>query len=248
MNPGEYANLDAAEQRMWWFRGMRSILYRLVDDAVRGREVRSVLEAGCGTGLLARQLQRRYGWTLTPMDLSADGLAVARRNGGLRLVQADTLQLPFGRACFDALITLDMLVHLLPGEELRAMDEFARVLRPGGLLILRAAAFHALRSRHSQYVGERQRFNLPQLKSAVQASGFRVLRATYANTLLLPVALVRFRLWEPLTGAPVHSGVRLGPGWLEALLYSVLAAEAAWLGAGMNLPAGQTAILLAEKL
>ena len=65
---------------------------------------------------------------------------------------------------------------------------------------------------------------------------------------LLPVALAKFRLWEPLTHAPLASGVEPVPGWLDSLLYACLSLESAWLGAGRNLPLGQSLILIGEKM
>jgi hypothetical protein len=70
----------------------------------------------------------------------------------------------------------------------------------------------------------------------------RVLRCSYANSLLLPVALAKFRLWEPLLRMPPASGVEPVPGWLDRLLYAPLALEAALLRAGIDLPLGQSLV------
>lgn len=247
MNPGEYANLSAVEERMWWFRGMKRILLGILDTLAGRSRVRDVLEVGCGTGAIARLLERRFGWQVTPTDLSEVGLTHARESGLRRLVRCDGLRLPFPDGSFDALITLDMLVHLQPGQEKVAFSEFTRILRPGGTLVLRAAAFQALRSRHSDYVGERQRYTRAQLRREAERQGLRVVRATYANMFLLPVAWLKFRVWEPLSSAPVASGVELGPPWLEEGLHAPLALEAALIGAGINLPLGQSILLIAEK-
>jgi SAM-dependent methyltransferase len=247
MNPGEYVNLDAAEERMWWFRGMKRILLRLLDSLARGGAARDVLEVGCGTGAIARLLQSRYGWRVTPADLSEEGLRHARRDGCERLVRCDALLLPFPDESFDLLLTLDMMVHLEPGQEQAALREFARVLKPGGALVLRAAAFQALWSRHSTYVGERQRYTRSRLRRLAEANGLTIRRATYANCFLLPVAWLKFRVWEPLVNAPVASGVGLGPWWLEASLYAPLALEAQLIGTGLDLPLGQSVVLVAEK-
>jgi hypothetical protein len=81
----------------------------------------------------------------------------------------------------------------------------------------------------------------------MRSAGIRNLRCTYANSLLLPVALAKFRLWEPLLHKPPASGIDCLPPWLDRLLYLPLALEAAWLGAGLNLPAGQSLIFIGEK-
>jgi hypothetical protein len=79
-------------------------------------------------------------------------------------------------------------------------------------------------------------------------AGVRVLRCTYVNSLLLPVALAKFRVWEPLLRKPPASGVEPVAPWLDKLLYAPLALEAAWLGAGHRFPAGQSLVLIGEKM
>jgi SAM-dependent methyltransferase len=248
MNPSEFTYLAAAEERMWWFRGMRRILFGLLDPEARRRAIRRAVECGCGTGHFARQAEGRYGWEVTALDLDHSGLTYARRAGLARLAQGDLARLPFPSGAFDAALALDVLAHFAPGAEAQALAELARVLRPGGLLVLRTAAFSWLRSRHSEWVGERQRIALGRLTSLAGEAGFRAVRATYANTLLLPVALAKFRLVEPLLKMPPASGLRVGPAWLEAPLYAALAAESWWIARGGSLPVGQSAILLAEKM
>ncbi len=245
MNPAEFDNIARAERDFWWYRGMREILFRLLDPVVtRGA---SALEAGCGTGHLSKSLVERYGWRMTPLDLGREGLEYARGYGLARLVQGDVAALPFAGATFDALVSLDVLVHLKRGEEVRALSEFARVLKPGGLLALRAGALNALRSRHSEFVQERQRFTRTGLMQSMEQAGFQVERATYVNALLAPVALFKFRVWEPLTRAPVASGVAAAPAVLDRLLYLALRAEAAWIGRGGSFPVGQSLIVLGRK-
>jgi ubiquinone/menaquinone biosynthesis C-methylase UbiE len=249
MNPAEFDNIARAESDFWWYRGMREILFRILDPVVT-RDA-SVLEVGCGTGHLSKSLEQRYGWRMTPLDLGREGLEYARRYGLRGLVQGDVTALPFSGGRFDALLSMDVLVHLDRGQEIRALSEFARVLKPGGLLVLRVGALNALRSRHSEFVGERQRFTRAKLIQSAEEAGFRVERATYLNSLLLPVALFKFRVWEPLTRAPVASGVEGGPAgvnrMLDRLLCLPLRAEAAWIGRGGSFPVGQSLLVLGRK-
>lgn len=247
MNPAEFNHLAAAEQDMWWFRGMRRILDELLEPLVRARSFTRVLEAGCGTGANARHLAARHHWPLTALDLAPEGLAHARALGLPRLLQADITALPFPNRAFDLLLSLDVLPHFAPGREARPLAEFARVLEPGGWLVLRAAALRILSSRHSQFVHERQRFTRPGLCRAVGAAGFRIHRATYANSLLLPVALAKFRLWEPFTRARPSSGVVLPAPWLNRALELPLRAEAALIRRGLNFPLGQSVVILAQR-
>ncbi|MBL8232882.1 MAG: class I SAM-dependent methyltransferase [Bryobacterales bacterium] len=247
MNPAEFANIAALEESFWWFRGMRRILFRLLDPLHAERHPQRVLEAGCGTGHLSRELEKRYGWRMVPLDLAAEGLQYGRSLGIPRMVQGDIAALPFASGAFDAVVSMDVLVHFPPGQEPRPFAEFVRVLRPGGLLILRVSALEILRSRHSRFAHERQRFSRPRLLDLASRHGLRVLRCTYLNSLLFPVALAKFRLYEPLLSSPPESGVQPVAPWLDNLLFQALAMEEKWLGANRNFPVGQSLLLVAEK-
>ena len=230
MNPAEFSNIARSEQSFWWYRGMNQILFRLLDPVAGARHFTRVLEAGCGTGYLASLLAKRYGWRMYPLDLGMEGLRHARSLGVGRLVQADIARLPFPR-----------------GEETRAMAELARVLSAGGLLALRVSALDILRSRHSEFAHERQRFTRRRLVRLAESCGIAVQRCTYANSLLMPAALAKFRIWEPLTHQPPASGVQPVHPALDRLLGAVLDAEAACIGKGVNFPLGQSLVLLGYK-
>lgn len=248
MNPAEFANIAQSEDSFWWYRGMRKIMFGLLDPMSKGARWSRVLEAGAGTGHFAKALTGRYGWNVFPMDLGREGLAHAAQLGCERLAQADIQWLPYAAGSFDAVVSMDVLVHLPRGEEHRPLKEFARVLKPAGLLILRVSALDILRSRHSQFAHERQRFTRERLRQAVEREGFEVIRCTYANALLLPVALLKFRVIEPFTQAALASGVTAVAGWLDRLLYAPLAAEAELIGRGVNLPLGQSLVLMARRV
>jgi SAM-dependent methyltransferase len=248
MNPAEFANIAASERDFWWYRGMREILFRMLDPHLSGRPVRRALEGGCGTGYFSHLLQQDRGVPVVPLDLGWEGLRYGRQMGLRDAVQGDLASLPFPDAAFDLVLSLDVIVHFERGTEHLAARELARVLAPGGLLVIRVSALDILHSRHSEFAFERQRFTRRRLMGLITGCGVRVLRCTYANSLLMPVALARFRIWEPLTGAPPASGVTPVAPWLDRLLSLPLAAEARWLGAGRNLPLGQSLILIGEKM
>ncbi len=247
MNPAEFYNIANAEEQFWWYRGQRDILVELLDRRLPAKHVQNVLEGGCGTGHMARFLSARYGWRVTALDLSRIGLDYAKHQGLSRLVQGDITQLPFRTEGFDALISLDSIAHLCEGFEAVAFREFARVLRPRGLIVLRTSALASLHSRHSQHTLERQRFTRARLLSEIEHAGFRVLFSTYVNSLLLPAAWLKFRIWEPLVSAPPASGVLPVAAWLNRLLCCFLSMEAKWIRHGGSFPLGQTLLFIAEK-
>ena len=95
---------------------------------------RLVLDAGCGGGLVARELAAA-GAQVVGVDRSLGSLGVARRAVGppFRPAQGRLERLPFAGGSFDAVVAADVLEHLpdLPA----ATAELARVLAPGGSLV-----------------------------------------------------------------------------------------------------------------
>lgn len=248
MNPAEFANIRNSEAGFWWYRGMRAILFRFLDPYLKGRTLSRALEAGCGTGYFSQLLQTERGWPIVPLDYSWDGLSYARELGVRWAVQGDTRDLPFADATFDLTLSIDVLAHVPRGEEHLAARELARVTRPGGLVAVRTSALDLLRSHHSQFVDERQRFTRRRLMGLFTGAGIRVLRCTYVNSLLLPIAFLKFRVVEPLTRKPATSGVEPVAGWLDRLLYLPLGLESRWIGGGRSLPVGQSLLLLGERM
>ena len=247
MNPAEFANIARSEQRFWWYRGMNRILFGLLDPVASERQFTRVLEAGCGTGYLAKLLAQRYEWPVHAVDLGWEGLNFARSMHVPRLTQSDIALLPFSDATFDAVLSMDVLVHFPPGEEGRAFRELVRVLEPGGLFAIRVSALDVLRSRHSDFAHERQRFTKGRLVRLAESHGIDVERCTYANSLLAPVALAKFRFWEPLMKAAPASGVTPVNPTLDRMLYRALEVESKWIANGRNFPLGQSLILVGRK-
>jgi 2-polyprenyl-3-methyl-5-hydroxy-6-metoxy-1,4-benzoquinol methylase len=109
---------------------------RLVfDDALAGEslEGRTLLDAGCGTGLFSRAAVER-GARVTSLDVGERLLEqVARKTESERVV-GDVASLPFEDDRFDVVICTEVIEHTM--EPRRAVAELARVLAPGGTLVL----------------------------------------------------------------------------------------------------------------
>jgi SAM-dependent methyltransferase len=245
MNPEEYTSLYALEEHLWWFVGMR----RLVDDLLLGRAVPGMrcLDAGCGAGFNAFDLSRRYQWQVFPCDYSADALAFSAQRGVPRLAAADISALPYAAASFDVVTCFDVLVMFEPARIGGALQEFHRVLRPGGLLVTRVAAFEWLRGRHSYLNAEACRYTRSALRGHFERTGFRVEHATYANALLTPLAFLKRRVLEPLRLMNPGTDVRPVPPWLDGILLGAMSLERRLLRMGWDPPFGSSTIVVARK-
>lgn len=240
MEPSEYDNIARLEDRHWWYRGMAAISLNFLTSVPPSRKQLRILDAGCGPGGMLRHLAAvglPFG-----IDLHSLALAYAHRTASASLARATVERLPFADHSFDLVTSFDVLYHLAVGDDVAALTEFARVLKPDGLLLIRLPAFEQLRGAHDRTVHTRHRYTAPELRSKLDAAGFRVRRLTYANTLLFPlIALSRLMQGR----ANEHTDVELPSPALNHLLEFVLGLERRWL-THFNLPFGVSLFALAQ--
>ncbi|KAM5344684.1 hypothetical protein ACJ41O_010546 [Fusarium nematophilum] len=95
----------------------------------------AILDAGCGTGLVGVNLAKQGAQTVDGIDLSEGMLQVARRTGVYRSLDVADLSQPLSQASrsYDAVVCVGTMTQGHVGPE--AFDEFARVVKPGGLII-----------------------------------------------------------------------------------------------------------------
>ena len=247
MNVAEYERMYAAEERQWWYAGMRAIGFGLLDRALRARNApswtaRRFLDAGCGTGLNLEHLADRG--QAVGIDLSAEAVRFCVSRGVI-VVRGSVLTLPFPERSFDGLVSFDVLYHAWVSDDREAMHELARVLRPDGLLLVRVPALKMLWGAHDEAVHSRHRYTKGELKALLEGAGLEVLRLSYCNSILFPLLLVR-RTLDRL--ASRHgSDVEFLPAPLEWLFRQCLLFEAALIRRGLSLPVGASVVALARK-
>jgi SAM-dependent methyltransferase len=138
--PGPGRGFFDAWSRVYDLDWVQRAVYRpeqdAVLDALRAEGARRVLDLGCGTGQLAHRLRLvGAGLQVVGCDFSAGMLRQARTGDrAVDWVQGDAMRLPFAAARFDAVVSTQAF-HWFP-DRAAALHEVARVLRPGGCLVL----------------------------------------------------------------------------------------------------------------
>ena len=232
------------EERLWWYEGMRAIAASLLGPSLGERNHR-LLDIGCGTGYSMVWLREHFKFDeVYGVDLSPHASVFwgTRELETVALATAD--KLPFGEREFDLVTCFDVIYQLNDERASAAISEMHRVLRPGGLLYIREPAYQWMRGAHDVAVGTHRRYTLTDLRRLLLAHGFKIKRATYANTLLFWLAAPH-RLWSKWRGG-TESDVKQVSRWLNATLESALKLESRMLSR-VAFPFGLSAIALAEK-
>jgi SAM-dependent methyltransferase len=185
----------------WWYRARRDWLAQELRGVVPTGEW--CLDIGCGTG----EAMDTLGTLLTPegrggadaavaavagTDLSSHVLGhVVRRDPARRVLRSLATHLPFADGCAGALISMCVIEHL--DDDLGALREYHRVLRPGGVIFVSVPAYQWLWGRHDELAAHRRRYSARQLLAVMDRAGFAVDRHTYLFSFLVPPAFVMRR-------------------------------------------------------
>ncbi len=226
MNDYEYRIMREVEDSFWWYVTLHRAVVAEVQGAMAGRARGRVLDAGCGTGgMLERLRQTEPGWSCSGLDFSEGALAHARARGLVELRQGSVDALPYADESFDVVVSLDVL-YFAGVDEARAMKEFYRVLKPGGVLVLNLPAFEVLRGEHDAAVHGVRRYTPARVRQMLSACALENQRTWCWNLwLFLPVLcwrwLSRWRLAARTRMAgeeTAKSDLTMPPGPVNALL------------------------------
>jgi len=250
MQTQDYAYLYDLEGNFWWFVGMRQITQVLLDRIIPAGGAGRVLDAGCGTGgMMSRLTRYAANRGVVGIDFSETALRFCVRRQQELLARASISELPFADASFDLITSFDVLQHVPDEKDAQAIAEFYRVLRPGGVAFIRVAAYQWMRSGHDDAIAVQRRYDLDELTAHLRRAGFIIRKATYANTLLFPVAAIKRLIFTPKGRADAESEVKPWPkslAWMNGLLSVPLKIEALALNR-VDLPFGLSAICIGEK-
>ena len=246
--PEYYARMRALETEGWWNAAMRDVagqMLRTVALPTSGR----LLDVGCGSGQTMTWFRALYpGWSTQGVDIAEDGLAAARAFGE-DVLHGTALDLPVPSSSVDAIISLDVMQHLpLRGGDEQALREFKRVVRPGGVVLLRTNAQSIPHTEDDEEFAF-HKYRVPELRGKLARAGFTPLRVGRLNALLGLVEIpreIRARRhtkghYTGILGKP--SNPKSASWWLKRRWLRV---EGAAVARGFSLPLGRTIIALAQ--
>ena len=231
-----------AELETWhfWFAERRVLVLRLLGRWLRRRHG-TVLDLGCGTGSMLTALARE-GYRAVGMDAlhprSQPGGGVAK---GSRVILGDVTHPPIAGSRFDAVLLLDVLEHV---DDDAVLSEVRRVLRPGGVLLLTVPAMPWLWSYRDTAAGHLRRYAYAHLRRVLAASGLRVRRIRYFNTVLLPLAMAT-RLLGRRT--PRLRDAEERPGTFTNRILSLVLRAEVRLSGWLALPWGTSLVAVCQK-
>jgi SAM-dependent methyltransferase len=221
------------EDRHWWFRSRRRVLWALLQRTDLKPSPR-ILDAGCGTGRNLAEFGRLG--SAEGVDHSPQAVEFCRRRGLEGVRQAVIEDLPFECGRFDLIFATDVIEHL--PDDRPALEELRRVAAPGARVIVTVPAYNWLWSEHDRSYHHYRRYSRPMLRRRLRAHGWEPTVDTYFYSALLPpVAAVRM-LQRLRSNGNGKSDLQMSPRALDRWLEMPVRFEASLIRRGVSLPAG----------
>lgn len=243
MEKSYYKDYFVLEKQHWVFRVRRRIFRYFIEKHTRlGARI---FDFGCGSGCLVGELQKR-GYDAHGLDFEKKAVDYGIDSGVKNLTVGSGDKIDYPDVSFDLVTSLDVLEHL--EDERPVVAELARVLKPGGKMIITTSAYQWLWSVHDEISHHFRRYTVRSLSNIFEDfSELKMVRKTYYNTLLFPaIAAVRVSSrWLNIKNR--KSDFDMNNRFLDKLFYSIFNIES-YLLKFMNFPFGVSILVILKKV
>ncbi len=194
--PGQWYDI-MDQDHFWMIWRTRAFLQQCRALSISTEAPYSVLEIGCGYGILRRMLEAETSWTIDAMDLNAEALAHSSPGRGRTAIYNIHDRAPSLAARYDALILFDVIEHIESPMEFIGSALYH--LKPGGHVFINVPALQSLYSKFDVAVGHYRRYSKATLEAELARAGIRKVDDRYWGLTMLPVLALR-KLLMSLSG------------------------------------------------
>lgn len=180
----------AVENHHWWFWGRRKLFTGILNNTIKSKLTAKVLDIGTSTGTNLR-LFRDMGFTnVGGLDASSEAVRYCREKNLGEVTLGDICKIPFQDESYDLVFATDVIEHV--DDDVSALKEVYRILKPGGYALVTAPAFLCLWGLQDDVSLHKRRYRLNELKQKCRQANFDILSGYYFNYFLFfPIWLMR---------------------------------------------------------
>ena len=192
-SPHEYKKMYDVEDFHWWYVCLRR---RIISEIILyyGNNLNiNILDAGCGTGGLIKELLSRGYKNVEGFDLSVHAVNYCKLRG-LNVIRADVenIEKKYLDQQYDVIVFADVLYFFCENDWRRIADKMNTLLTPRGIVIMNLPAFKAFSGSHDIAVGISRRFEKRDIKKIFSLNRYKILNIIYWPFFLSPmIYLVR---------------------------------------------------------
>jgi SAM-dependent methyltransferase len=242
MDIATYAAEAAIEADHWWYVGRR-LLFSDIIKAFGLTESAEILDVGTSAGTNLRMLRDLGFARIIGVDQSPEAIRFCAEKGLGKVQLGDVCALPFGDRRFDLVLATDIIEHV--EDDLSALRELRRVLKPGRHLLLTVPAFRLLWGLEDDVSHHQRRYRLPELLEKLDRADLSPVQHFYFNYLLfLPILATRYLM--RIINLRVATEGELNTEWLNRMLTLLFRLDVR-TAARLRPPVGVSALVVATR-
>lgn len=244
MRDDVYEEMFRIEDTHWWYVSKQRIVASLIDRfAAGGGGARlNIADLGCGCGAMLNRLKARH--DVVGVDPSPLAIQFSAKRGITVQQGSFPNEIPLESEKYDVVLLLDVIEHLQ--DDYAGIRTAARLLKPGGVVIVTVPAYQWLWSDWDELHHHFRRYNRKMLRQVLHAGRLTIEMLSYANTTLFPLAAAA-RVVHKIRKKKIESAdMQIPPAPVNAAFTAIYSSERLLLGR-LPLPFGLSVAAVARK-
>jgi SAM-dependent methyltransferase len=245
-DPESFKLLYEVEDKSFWFVNRNKILKHLVQKF----DVKNnFLEVGCGSAYVINHLSVNIpNVKFTGSEIYIEGLKLAEKRvkESVNLIQLNALDLNLP-ITFGGIGAFDVIEHI--SEDEQVLVNFYNNLSPNGLVFITVPQFMFMWSQEDNYACHKRRYSRKELRSKLNAAGFKIEYITSYMFILFPLMVISRLIGRSVKKTPEELNKNLYPGKLLNMLFTFFTKiDVLLIKLGVSLPWGGSLIIIGRKV
>jgi dolichyl-phosphate beta-glucosyltransferase len=233
------ALLAGSDRSHWWFRSKAALVATALRRTAASPEQPGwLVDLGGGAGGVTAML----GWAPDRVAVleGNEALAAQARRHGMGALRTSVHDVPLAGGAAEVVCLLDVIEHL--HDPVAALEEAARVLAPGGRIVVTVPAHQWLWSAADEQLGHVRRYDRRSLRNVLAAAGFEPVLLTHVFSWLVPPVWLKRKL---VSGGDAELGLDQTSAAIDLAAMGLTLAERSLLGRA-SLPFGTSVLCVAS--
>lgn len=229
------------EEKHWWFAARSIIVRRIIEKYGNLRPGDTILDIGCGTGAILKELSRTY--KVIGIDMSPLAVEYSKKRGLSDVFEMAAEDFPKDKYNVRAALLLDVIEHI--DDDLSVLKSARDIVGPEGRVIITVPAYMWMWSAHDVLHHHKRRYSARQLRDVLEKAGLEPIKFTYYNTLLFPIGAAKKLLDRGKSATIDSTKLDMPSPAMNTMLKAVFASERG-LVPHLNLPFGISLMAVAR--
>jgi 2-polyprenyl-3-methyl-5-hydroxy-6-metoxy-1,4-benzoquinol methylase len=229
------------EESHWWFAARTQIVLRVIERYGNLKPGDTILDIGCGTGAIMKELSKKY--NMVGIDMSPLAVEYSKKRGLKNVFLMPAEEFPKEKFDVKAVILLDVIEHI--DDDVSVLKTAREIVGKDGRVIVTVPAHKWMWSAHDQANHHKRRYTPAMLRASLDAAGLEPVKFTYYNTLLFPLAAVKKFVDRRKNVDEATSEVDQPSPLVNTLFKAIFESEKHFVPA-MNLPYGVSLLAVAR--